>query len=225
MMRFAAIGVAVAALGIAVPVNAATFVVTNGGVATFAASQTILPGDKLVTFNAANPAGIATLLSGASVVQGDLSGQYAEPFGSDGSKYLSVFGGGLATVSDTTATGYNGLSLYLGSIDTYNTIELLSNAGAVIASYTGSAFLGGPSGDQDLPSTNRLISFTRGANDALFGGVRIGSSTNSAEVDNVRFSAPVPEPGTWAMMLLGFAVLGGTLRRRTQTQRRVRFAF
>lgn len=226
MMKAAMFGGALVALSLTTPVSAATIVVTNGSAATFAASQTTAPGDKLVTFDALNLAGVTTTLSNASIVQGDLNGQYAEPFGSNGSSYLSVFGGGSATIADTSGAGYSSLSLYLGSIDTFNSIELLSTAGAVIASYGGSAFLGGPSGDQGLPTTNRLISFSREANDALFGGIRITSTTNSAELDNVRFSlvSPVPEPSTWAMMLVGFGLVGGTLRRRTKTQQRVRFA-
>lgn len=228
-MRVALIGGALIALGLAAPASAATFIVTNGGDGTFVASQTTSLGDKLLTFDGANPTGVTSTLSNASVVQGSLSGQYAQPFGSDGSKYLSVFGtDGSATIADTSGAGYNALSLYLGSIDTYNTIELLSNVGAVIASYAGSAFLGGPSGDQGLPTTNRLITFTRNGNDALFAGVRISSTQNSAEVDNVRFSsvsAPVPEPATWAMMLVGFGLVGGALRRRTKVQTRVRFAY
>lgn len=212
-----------------VPAQAATFVVTDGGAATFAASQTTNPGDKLVTFNdfpTGVPAGISVSGSGdAFIVSDSESGQFAEPFGSDGSDYLAVLTGGTATILDTTNTGYTGLSFYLGSIDTYNTFELLDNVGAVIASYTGSAFLGGPSGDQGLPTTNRLVSFTRGATDPLFGGIRFSSSQNSAEVDNVRFNSPVPEPTTWAMMLVGFGLLGASMRRRKQSVHgRVRFA-
>lgn len=197
--------------------QAATFIVTDGGNATFVASQTTNAGEKVVTFNGAAPAGtVVTLNDGASVVSGSSSGQYAQPFGSDTSPYLSVFGGSSATVSDITGVGYNGLSFYLGSIDTYNVVDILSTTGALIASYTGSAFLGGTSGDQTLPTTNRLISFTREANDPLFGGVTFRSSQNSAEIDNVRFLSPsaVPEPATWLTMLLGFGFLGAAMRRK-----------
>lgn len=212
------IGAAAAALAMVAPAHAATFLVTNGGTVTFDNSQTTAPGDKVVTFNGSAPAGTAVTLNGAAIVSGNVGGQYAQPFGSDGSPYLSVFGGTSATIADTTGIGYNGLSLYLGSIDTYNAIDILSTTGALIASFGGSSFLGGPSGDQTLPATNRLISFTRDANDPLFGGVTIRSSQNSAEVDNVRFLSPaaVPEPATWAMMLFGFGFLGIALRRRNR---------
>ena len=38
-----------------------------------------------------------------------------------------------------------------------------------------------------------------------------------AVLDNVSVSA-VPEPATWAMMLFGFALVGGAMRRRTKTR-------
>ncbi|MEY4238611.1 MAG: hypothetical protein RL339_1212 [Pseudomonadota bacterium] len=214
MKKTLLIGLSVAAAAMGSTAQAATVVVTNGGTATFAASQTVNPGDKLVTFNGAAPAGVNVTLSGASIVSGSASGQYAQPFGSDGSKYLSVFGGTSALIRDVLAPGYNQLSFYLGSIDTYNTIRLLSTTGSVIATFTGAAFLGGNSGDQIDPNTNRLITITRSGADARIGGIEILSSANSAELDNVRFFSAVPEPSTWLMMILGVGIAGAALRRR-----------
>ncbi|UZK67736.1 PEPxxWA-CTERM sorting domain-containing protein [Sphingomonas sp. M1-B02] len=54
-----------------------------------------------------------------------------------------------------------------------------------------------------------------------------GSPTSNA--DSFGFSstsvAAVPEPATWAMMLLGFGVIGGFMRRRSPTAARGRIAF
>jgi hypothetical protein len=208
------IGVSLALAAMAGTAQAATVIVTNGGTATFAASKTSAPGSKVVTFDASTPAGVVVTLTGASIVTGSVSGQYAQPFGSDGSKYLSVFGGTSATIRDILAPGYLGLSFYLGSIDTYNSFQLLSKTGSVIQSFSGSAFLGGPSGNQVLPNTNRLVTITRSSGDPLIGGIRILSSQNSAEVDNVRFISAVPEPSTWLMMILGVGIAGAALRRR-----------
>lgn len=60
----------------------------------------------------------------------------------------------------------------------------------------------------------------------------IGSSANSASIfgiDNLTFtSAPaagaVPEPATWAMMMLGFGAMGAAMRRRTKVTARIRLA-
>lgn len=209
------IGLSLAIATVASGAQAATVIVTNGGAATFTASKTSGPGTKVVTFDGPAPAGVVlTLSGGASVVSGSVSGQYAQPFGSDGSKYLSVFGGTSATIRDVLAPGYKGLSFYLGSIDTYNSFQLLSTTGSVIGSFAGSALLGGPSGNQGLPTTNRLITFTRGNGDPLIGGIKIFSSQNSAEVDNVRFFSAVPEPSTWLMMIMGVGIVGAAMRRR-----------
>lgn len=46
------------------------------------------------------------------------------------------------------------------------------------------------------------------------------NNTESGDVvyfDNIRFGAAVPEPATWAMMLVGFAMVGAAVRRRRGT--------
>jgi hypothetical protein len=51
------------------------------------------------------------------------------------------------------------------------------------------------------------------------------SSNDGLAIDNVRLgatlapAAAVPEPATWAMMILGFGLIGGAMRRRTRTLR------
>jgi len=49
-----------------------------------------------------------------------------------------------------------------------------------------------------------------------FNYLRLSSSQNAFEIDNLAIN-PVPEPATWALMLVGFAGIGMTLRRRRQT--------
>jgi hypothetical protein len=44
--------------------------------------------------------------------------------------------------------------------------------------------------------------------------VVFSSSGNSFELDNIAVASAVPEPATWAMMIVGFGVAGGALRRR-----------
>lgn len=55
--------------------------------------------------------------------------------------------------------------------------------------------------------------------------------TQSFQIGNVSSAvgqgtpvSPVPEPATWAMMLLGFGLVGAAMRRRGKTTHRVRFA-
>ena len=60
-----------------------------------------------------------------------------------------------------------------------------------------------------------------------FSSVRVASGSNPGQetynLDNLRFAAgAVPEPATWAMLILGFGVIGGAMR--TRQQAKVRFA-
>jgi hypothetical protein len=62
----------------------------------------------------------------------------------------------------------------------------------------------------------------------LFDRVRFSMSTtsSSANIDNINVTATagaVPEPATWAMMLVGFGALGMVMRRRSQPVARVSF--
>ncbi|HWK41399.1 MAG TPA: PEPxxWA-CTERM sorting domain-containing protein [Croceibacterium sp.] len=48
-------------------------------------------------------------------------------------------------------------------------------------------------------------------------------TSNSFRLDGVTINAPVPEPATWLMMIVGFGLLGGVMRR--SQQQRVRYDF
>jgi hypothetical protein len=134
-------------------------------------------------------------------------GQGAFPFGDTSVKYLSVLGG--ASVDIATGT-LSRVGFYWGSIDTYNTVEFYSGA-TLVGSLTGSdvAPLIGDGGQLSFQSNRHVtISLLSGA----FDRVRLSSTSNSFEVDNI--SAGVPEPGTWAMMVIGFAGLAFMSRRK-----------
>jgi hypothetical protein len=167
-------------------------------------------------FDAPLAAGYTMSWSNAGIYQGALvSGVAAPPFG-DSTKYLSVYTGGLATLS---APGtMKSLSVYLGSIDTYNTITF-QGAGGFSKSYTGSDLLSPANGDQADASTNRRYYFTFDPNDKV-NKVLFASSGNSFEFDNIAVNDPpsdVPEPLTLSLFATGLA--GATLlgRRRLKT--------
>lgn len=71
-------------------------------------------------------------------------------------------------------------------------------------------------------------------NPYFFGGtyqeyVRTAAGADFQNTSAVTFTvtqvgAGVPEPATWAMMMLGFGAMGATLRRKTKTTARIRFA-
>lgn len=70
-------------------------------------------------------------------------------------------------------------------------------------------------------SASTQIKFIQGAN---IGGT---NGSNDPLIDGVSFAAvsgAVPEPATWLMMIAGFGMIGGTLRRRSAVTTGVRYA-
>jgi len=195
----------------AVPASAVTFVTTAGSAASFAGPAT---GTR-VDFNGALPTGVTLSGTGYQLATGFQSGVASAPAFGDNSTYLAVGAGGAATLR--TSFIANAVSIFLGSVDAFNTVEILNSAGAVIGRFNGAQFSNPANGDLGSAATNLRITFLAAANEAI-GGIRFLSDSNALETDNIVFSV-VPEPSTWAMMLLGFALVAGTMRVRRQRTR------
>ena len=213
---------AIAAMIVAAPAHAVSFT-TVGAVATAGGPQD--PGlaaneVTLIDFDGAPHAGVTvSTLGNAALYTGSFSGLAAAPAG-DTSKYLALGTGGSATIDFSSLT-LRSLSVYLGSIDTYNTIEVLDRAGAVIKTITGSD-LPGQNGDWFASATNRRLSLNFAPGDNA-GAVRFSSSGVAFEFDSIgAHVAGVPEPASWALMIGGFGLIGGALRRRQRVA--VRYA-
>ena len=202
----------------AVPAQAVTLVATNGSAAVFtqSANGAQYDFDRASTGNVGDPAGFQRI--GGRVMTDSVENVAANPFGAPArNSYLYVSTGGTSVIRSiaTGITGYREVSFYIGSIDWGNTVDVLDLGGNLLRSFTGQemASPASPSGDQDFPLNNRLLTFTADAGE-LIGGLRFSSTVDSLEADNVRFTAAVPEPATWAMMLVGFAMVGATARYR-----------
>jgi len=188
----------------------AAITVSQSAYYNYAADQAaVSEADVLCNFGGSNcVAGYAMTFSGAGtgVYNGSASGITAAPPG-DGTDYLSVLGpNGVATLA--FSTGITNLSFYMGSPDDYNSIEFFDGVTSV-GQFFGSEFTGPPAnGDQSLGE--RITFKFNGANVTE---VRFSSTQNSFELDRIA-SVGVPEPATWAMMLMGFGGLGAMLRRR-----------
>jgi hypothetical protein len=130
----------------------------------------------------------------------------------DTSQYLSVAPGQTFAL---TSPALSEISFYVGSLDPFNRITF-TGAGGFSQSFTGAdlatAAGGLASGDQTAAASNGRYSFTFGQ---AITGVQLASSSPSFEVSNIGAIpglALLPEPGPWALMILGFGGLGVSLR-------------
>lgn len=173
------------------------------------------PGETMVVdFDHPVAAGYSMIWSNAGLFQGPLVPGIAAPPVGDDTKYLSVFTGGSATL---TAPGtLNSLSVYLGSLDSYNLITFHGQNG-FSQSFTGDQLHPPANGDQFGDLTNRRFFFTFDPSD-LVNMVIFSSSGNSFEFDNIAANDPpaaVPEPLTLSLFATGLAG-AAVMRRRKQ---------
>jgi len=91
----------------------------------------------------------------------------------------------------------------------------LSQASILPAGYSGGVF----PAPGTFPLPGLFVGYTSAGNDIYGIGIGPGAASNdSFAIDDLRFAAGggVPEPATWAMMLMGFGGLGAVLRRRSR---------
>jgi hypothetical protein len=139
-------------------------------------------------------------------------GWVAPPAG-DATTFAAAEPGANAVFSTKPGFQLNSLSFYLGSLDTYNTLSFFHN-GTLIQAFTGTQLtIPNPAdGDQGSGNTNRRYFFTFDAADGV-NQVVFSSTAPAFEFDTLAASiSAVPEPQTWAMMILGFGFIGFMLR-------------
>ena len=215
-MKNSAMAVAVAAIslvGIATPsaaaVSLSAYTVT-GPFAHASPTYTFSPGST-------------PSYSGGMITTGSLSGVSAAPVGGSG-EYFTVGGTGAPSPALITLSGFGAIgsiSLLLGSVDSYNTISfgnVVDGMFQALSSYTGTQIYTAANGNQGISS---YATFTFTGADQLFNALQITSTSPAAELDDLTINSAVPEPGTWAMMLLGFAGIGYSMRRRPANRRRL----
>lgn len=154
--------------------------------------------------------------SGGQVTTGTTATS-AQPFGSTGGYYSVGPGSSTPGTVDITSIGnINTISFIWGSVDAYNTLQFLAADGiTVLATFVGNDIFNPANGSQTSPNTNPVVSFNvTGGDVTALSYLRLTSTQNAFEIDNIAFNNGVPEPKTWAMMLLGFAGIGVALRRR-----------
>lgn len=169
------------------------------------------PTPPTYTFEAATPQ-----VTGGLITTGNSPGVRAQPYGSTGNYWTVGPSDGTPGVLNLSSFGDIGsISFIWGSVDTYNTLEVLNAANAVIGTFTGANVSALANGNQTDPFTNPLVTLTfSGADITAVNSLRLSSTQNAFETDNFTIRAPVPEPSTWAMMLVGFGAIGFGMRRR-----------
>lgn len=200
---------AAAAAAFAAPAAAAVSVSVTGYY-----DPNLLPSGQLLVadFNDANNpeatllAGYSLDLNGATVGVNEGGSGYSGTLPNNNTHYLTIPGGAQATL--TSIKGIRAFSLYMGSPDTYNSIQFIGKNG-FNQTLTGGQLSAGDTNQQW--SWGARVNFDFG--DAEVTQVILRSSQNSYESDNFAVAA-VPEPATWAMMIMGFGFAGALLRRR-----------
>jgi PEP-CTERM motif len=159
--------------------------------------------------------------TGGSIVAGSLANNFATPF-DDGTSFFTIgspIPGGGNTSTFTTGVGLTYFGLYWGSVDSYNSIAFLDKDGNTIASFNGPV----PNDGNQGAGGSRWVEFA--VTGGTFQSVLFTSNSPAFEIDNVAYvTAAVPEPSTWAMMILGFFGLGFMAYRRKGTAGAFRFA-
>jgi hypothetical protein len=156
-----------------------------------------------------------SLVSGtAGIANGTTPGVSADPLG-DTLPYMSVEGGGTEQVVFGTAR--TSISIYWGSIDGNqggnNNLNTLTLGGFTLTGADLVALNQGATGtgDQLSPAGNELVTIS-GLDP--FTTATFSSTRNAFEFS---IGSAIPEPSTWAMMMLGFAGLGyAAFRRNTK---------
>ena len=156
-------------------------------------------------------------VSAGLVTSISVPGVSAAPLGSTGNFWTVGPTDGSPGSLDLSSIGdiFN-ISFIWGSVDSYNTLEFLAG-NTVIATFTGSDIFNPANGDQTNPNLNPVVRFdVSGDSVSTLTSLRLSSTSNAFETDNFAVNA-VPEPATWALMLLGFGAIGFGMRRRRST--------
>jgi hypothetical protein len=150
--------------------------------------------------------GYTLTLDGATVGFQEGVGGYSGTLYGDSTHYLTMPSGTSATLTATTAL--RSFSFYMGSPDEYNWVRFIGANGYDVTVPGHTLVLGDTNQSW---SWGKRVNFDFGANSV--NTIILSASGNSFEVDNFAGGA-VPEPGAWALMLMGFGAIGAALRTR-----------
>ena len=113
------------------------------------------------------------------------------------------------TFTFTTPTGFNLSSMDISSV----AVNAFTNIDFTSVMFNGVNFNTFSTGTSEFRNLLNQALVTGGTNNLVVSG---NTGGNASFAGNIAFAqvAAVPEPGTWAMMLLGFGAMGVSIRRR-----------
>lgn len=128
---------------------------------------------------------------------------------SDSNPFMNVADGFDTGFSFAYANPFNALT-------TVTIFDGLDGSGSILASLSlGQTTTGACLGADYCPMQNAALAFTGIGRSVLFGG-----SVNAQTFDDFTFGSvtvgAIPEPSTWAMMLLGMGFIGASMRRKNR---------
>lgn len=140
----------------------------------------------------------------------------------------------LQGTNGSTFAGFNGSSYGVDLIFSNNQTNFALDAARASGSIDGTiiieAYLNGVLQGSDSVSLGAINTWSTLAFSGAYNQINIrgiGTQFHPFGIDNIRFDdvgSAVPEPGTWATMLLGFGLIGSAMRYRRRPKVTVRYA-
>jgi hypothetical protein len=131
-----------------------------------------------------------------------------------GSFYETVLTGGSATL--TSLKGLTSFSFYMGSPDEYNGMSFTFYGAGAPITLTGNQIWGGSPPGAGVQTVGYTVTYTF-APDPVH-TIQFTSTGNSFEFDKLYGTQAVPEPASWALMIVGFGMAGGMMRAKRRAQ-------
>ncbi len=185
--------------------NAVTLTSTPGPDSVVGPTETVV-----VDFTNPNAAGYIWSAGVLATNTGTINGTAAAPY-LDTTTYGYVSTKLPSSFATLSTPSLKSISLYWGSIDTYNFLDVLGPGNSVLLTIKGTDFPQS-NGAQTAAATNRRVFITAGAGERIT-GLKFRTTDVAFEFDTIAADA-VPEPESWALLIAGFGLVGATARRR-----------
>ncbi len=167
--------------------------------------KALMVGSAIVAMAAvAAPASAATTLTLSPGPGGTLTGSFSE----------SGIAAGIQTFVYNFTLPSNGMTS--GSIST-SFSSAANDYNFTTVTLNGTPFTLSPTGQFEFGSI--ILSTMTGVQTLSVAGLSFGNGSFGGQITFTPMAAAVPEPATWALMLTGFGIVGGAMRRRKQSVR------